>query len=222
MEYKTAIFDMDGTILDTLSDITNAANAAMRFARTPERTEEEVRRFVGNGAYKLIERCLPAGTERRRIEEVLAFYRPYYETHAENKTAPYPGISSLLSALKLRGIRLAVVSNKPDGAVKRLAARYFHGLFDLAIGERPGLRVKPYPDLMEVAMGLLRADPAETVYIGDSDVDIETAKNAGISCISVSWGFRDEAFLKRSGASVIVKDADALYEAITGDIHSLP
>jgi len=205
---------MDGTILDTLEDLTDAVNAAMRFARAPERTRDEVRAFVGNGAYKLMERCLPAGTSRARVEEVLAFYRPYYESHAAEKTAPYAGIPALLAELRRQGMRLAVASNKPDGAVKRLAAQYFPGLFDAAVGERPGLRVKPSPDLLLVAMNLLHAAPEDTVYVGDSDVDIATAKAAGVPCISVSWGFRSEEFLRERGAQHIVYTARELYEAV--------
>lgn len=217
MRYTTAILDMDGTILDTLEDLHTSVNAAMRWAGAPERTLEEVRQFVGNGAYKLIERSLPAGTKRARIEQVLSFYRPYYETHAQIHTRPYPGIPETLAALRERGVRLAVASNKPDGAVKQLAARYFPGLFDVAVGDRTGLRVKPAPDLVTVAMNVLRADPAATVYIGDSDVDIETAKNAGLACISVAWGFRDETFLLRRGAQTIVHTTQELYDAIIAD-----
>lgn len=222
MLYKTAIFDMDGTILDTLADLTDSVNAAMCWVGAPERSIDEVRRFVGNGAYKLIERSLPDGTGRGRIEDVLNFYRPYYETHSRLKTAPYAGIPEVLSELRSNGIRLAVASNKPDGAVKQLAAHYFPGLFDTAVGDRAGLRVKPAPDLLQVAMGVLGADAASTVYVGDSDVDIETAKNAGIPCISVAWGFRDEDFLRENGARTIVHDAAALYAAITGDTHAFP
>ena len=217
MKYKTAIFDMDGTILDTLEDLTDAVNAAMRFARAPERTPDEVRAFVGNGAKKLMERSLPAGTSRARVEEVLAFYRPYYESHAAEKTAPYAGIPALLAELRRQGMRLAVASNKPDGAVKRLAAQYFPGLFDAAVGERPGLRVKPAPDLLLVAMQLTGARPEETVYIGDSDVDIATAANTGTACVSVAWGFRDEAFLRKNGAKRVVCSAQELYAALTED-----
>ena len=217
MRYTTAVFDMDGTILDTLQDIHHSVNAAMRWAGAPERTLDEVRQFVGNGAYKLIERSLPAGTSRRRIEEVLQFYKPYYETHAEIQTCPYGGIPETLAALREQGVRLAVASNKPDGAVKRLAERYFPGLFNAAVGDRMGLRVKPSPDLLLVAMQLLHADPSETVYIGDSDVDIATAANTGITCVSVGWGFRDEAFLREHGAGSIVFTAQELFDQIIGD-----
>lgn len=217
MTCKAAIFDMDGTILDTLDDLTDAVNAAMRWAGAPERTRDEVRRFVGNGAYKLMERSLPEGTPRSRVEEVLNFYRPYYELHSAEKTCPYAGLPETLKALRARGVRLAVASNKPDGAVKRLAANYFPGLFDAAVGDREGLRVKPAPDLLLVAMRLLHAAPEETVYIGDSDVDIATARNAGAPCISVAWGFRDEALLRERGAERIAFTARELEELILAD-----
>lgn len=216
VRYRAAVFDMDGTVLDTLRDITDAVNAAMRFARTPERTEAEVRQFVGNGARKLMERSLPPGTPPQRVEEVLNFYRPYYETHALVRTAPYPGVPEALQALRRAGVRLAVASNKPDGAVKRLAGHCFPGVFDAALGDRPGLRVKPSPDLLQAAMGLLHAEPESTVYVGDSDVDVATAENAGVACLSVAWGFRDEEFLRANGARTVVQTPAQLLECILG------
>ena len=213
---------MDGTILDTLADLTDSVNAAMRWAGAPEHSIDDVRRFVGNGAQKLIERSLPTGTARSRVEEVLNFYRPYYETHAQNRTCPYPGIPEALARLRGAGVRLAVASNKPDGAVKLLAARYFPGLFDAAFGDRQGLRVKPAADLLLVAMNLLHAEPGTTVYIGDSDVDIATAKNAGVDCISVAWGFRDEPFLLENGAQTVAHDADELVASILKDTPAFP
>lgn len=222
MRYNAAIFDMDGTLLDTLADLHAAVNASMRWAGAPERSIDEVRRFVGNGAYKLIERSLPAGTPRARIEQVLAFYRPYYEMYAQHLTAPYPGIPEALRRLRSGGVRLAIASNKPDGAVKQLAERYFPGLFDAALGDRTGLRVKPAADLLLVSMNLLHTEPGTTVYIGDSDVDIETARNAGVDCISVSWGFREEAFLLQNGAQTLVHSAGELTSAILGDTPPLP
>lgn len=212
---------MDGTILDTLGDLTDSVNAAMRWAGAPERSMDEVRRFIGNGAKKLMERSLPAGTSRARIDEVLNFYRPYYETHAQRLTAPYPGIPEALAAMRGAGLRLAVASNKPDGAVKRLAAHYFPAMFDAVIGDRPGLRVKPAADLLRAAMELLHAEPDSAVYIGDSDVDIATAKIAGIDCVSVAWGFRDEAFLRENGAQTIVHSARELLAAIGADTPAL-
>lgn len=215
MGYKTVIFDMDGTILDTLGDITDSVNASMRWAGAPEKTLAEVRASIGSGARKLIERCLP-DTMQHRLEDVLLFYRPYYETHAAIRTQPYPGIPEQLEMLRNAGVRVAVASNKPAPAVKQLAARYFPGCFDIAIGERTGLRPKPAPDLLLVAMQLLRVTPEETVYIGDSDVDVMTAAGTGVDIISAGWGYRDADVLRQAGASVIAQSPDELFSLITG------
>ncbi len=214
MGYKAAIFDMDGTILDTLEDLTDSVNAALRWAGYPERTLDEVRSFVGNGALKLVERAVPAGTGAADIRRVLDFYRPYYQEHAEEKTRPYPGIPEALSALRAAGVKLAVVSNKPHGATVKLAARYFPGAFDAVLGARDGVPVKPAPDLLEAVMGSLGAAPEETAYIGDSDVDIETAKNTGTACVSVAWGFRSEGFLREHGADLTVRNGEELLAAL--------
>ncbi len=214
MGCNAAIFDMDGTILDTLDDIRDSINAALVWAGFPERSLDEVRAFIGNGAARLVERAVPAGTDSQTTEEVLAWYKPYYEAHAAVKTGPYPGIPAALSALKAAGVKLAVVSNKPDRAVKKLAERYFPGLFDAAIGVREGAAVKPAPDTLFEAMALLGATAADTVYVGDSDVDIATAKNAGTLCISVTWGFRSEAFLRESGGTVFARDEEELRRLI--------
>ena len=221
MKYSAAIFDMDGTILNTLTDLSASVNAAMRWAGAPEVSEEEVRRHLGNGARKLIERCLPQDM-RKDTDTVLNYYRPYYETHAAILTEPYPGIPETLKALRSCGVRIAVVSNKPDGAVKLLSARYFPGVFDIAIGERKGLRTKPSPDLVEVAVQLLHAAPESTVYIGDSEVDILTAANTGIRCISVDWGYRDTDTLIGAGAEAIAHTPSELYNLITGNILPSP
>ena len=214
MTYKAAIFDMDGTILDTLADLCASVNASLRREGFPERTIGEVRAFVGNGAAKLIERAVPAGTDAEAMRRVLDFYRPYYEAHAQIRTAPYPGVPEALDALRAADVKLAVVSNKPDGAAGKLAARYFPGVFGAVIGARDGTAVKPAPDLLLAAMDALGVRPEETVYVGDSDVDIATAKNAGCDCISVAWGFREESFLRAHGAARIVRDAAALAAAI--------
>lgn len=215
MRYRAAIFDMDGTILDTLEDLRGSVNAALRREGFPERRLEEIRAFVGNGAAKLIERAVPDGTDAETTRRVLAFYKPYYEAHAQIRTAPYPGIAAMLAALRSAGGKLAVVSNKPDPAVKALAAHYFPGMFDLALGARDGVAVKPAPDMLRAALSLLGAEPSEAVYIGDSDVDVATAANAGLPCVSVLWGFRDEAFLRAHGARCFARDADELLALLT-------
>lgn len=215
MRYRAAIFDMDGTILDTLEDLRGSVNAALRREGFPERSLEEIRSFVGNGAAKLIERAVPDGADAETTRRVLAFYKPYYEAHAQIRTAPYPGIAAMLASLRSAGMKLAVVSNKPDPAVKPLAAHYFPQTFDIALGARDGMAIKPAPDMLRAALSLLGVEPSEAVYIGDSDVDIATAANAGLPCVSVLWGFRDEAFLRAHGARHFARDADELFALLT-------
>ncbi len=214
MRYQTAIFDMDGTILETLEDMCASVNVTMDHVGYPRRTMDEVRRFVGNGAAKLIERCMPAGTEDPRYPAALEFYRAYYDAHAQIKTGPYPGIPELLNQLSREGVRLAVVSNKPDEAVRALTERYFPGVFPVAIGNRDGWATKPAPDSVYEAMRLLGARRESTVYVGDSDVDVDTARNAGLDSVIVTWGFRDEDFLRAHGAQHLAHNADELYEML--------
>lgn len=214
MRYQTAIFDMDGTILETLEDMCASVNVTMDHVGYPRRTMDEVRRFVGNGAAKLIERCMPAGAEDPRYPAALEFYRAYYDAHAQIKTGPYPGIPELLNQLSREGVRLAVVSNKPDEAVRALTERYFPSVFPVAIGNRDGWATKPAPDSVYEAMRLLGARRESTVYVGDSDVDVDTARNAGLDSVIVTWGFRDEDFLRAHGAQHLAHNADELYEML--------
>ena len=214
MRYQTAIFDMDGTILETLEDMCASVNVTMDHVGYPRRTMDEVRRFVGNGAAKLIERCMPAGAEDPKYPAALEFYRAYYVAHAQIKTGPYPGIPELLNKLSREGVRLAVVSNKPDEAVRALTERYFPGVFPVAIGNRDGWATKPAPDSVYEAMCLLGARRESTVYVGDSDVDVDTARNAGLDSVIVTWGFRDEDFLRAHGAQHLAHNADELYEML--------
>ena len=214
MRYQTAIFDMDGTILETLEDMCASVNVTMDHVGYPRRTMDEVRRFVGNGAAKLIERCMPAGAEDPRYPAALEFYRAYYDAHSQIKTGPYPGIPELLNQLSREGVRLAVVSNKPDEAVRALTERYFPGVFPVAIGNRDGWATKPAPDSVYEAMRLLGARRESTVYVGDSDVDVDTARNAGLDSVIVTWGFRDEDFLRAHGAQHLAHNADELYEML--------
>ena len=214
MRYQTAIFDMDGTILETLADMCASVNVTMDHVGYPRRTMDEVRRFVGNGAAKLIERCMPAGAEDPRYPAALEFYRAYYDAHAQIKTGPYPGIPELLNQLSREGVRLAVVSNKPDEAVRALTERYFPGVFPVAIGNRDGWATKPAPDSVYEAMRLLGARRESTVYVGDSDVDVDTARNAGLDSVIVTWGFRDEDFLRAHGAQHLAHNTDELYEML--------
>ena len=191
-----------------------SVNVTMNHVGYPRRTMDEVRRFVGNGAAKLIERCMPAGAEDPRYPAALEFYRAYYDAHAQIKTGPYPGIPELLNQLSREGVRLAVVSNKPDEAVRALTERYFPGVFPVAIGNRDGWATKPAPDSVYEAMRLLGARRESTVYVGDSDVDVDTARNAGLDSIIVTWGFRDEDFLRAHGAQHLAHNTDELYEML--------
>lgn len=211
MKYKLAIFDMDGTILNTLDDLAASVNYALRMTGYPEHTTEEVSSFVGNGIRKLIERSVPCGINVQNINKVHEEFTAYYTKHCADKTKPYDGICELLNKLHGNGCKTAVVSNKADYAVQALCERYFKGQFDMVAGEQqPRYNKKPAPDLVELVMEKLEVKHNETVYIGDSDVDILTALNAGIDCITVDWGFRSRDFLIQNGADIIVSDAAEL------------
>ncbi len=216
MNYTLAVFDMDGTILDTLEDLAASLNFALKGEGFPTRTLDEVRNFVGNGVRKLVERGVPGTASAAEIDEVYAAFIVHYKEHCADSTRPYDGILSLLKQLKKAGCKTAVVSNKADFAVKELCVRYFDGLFDAAVGERPGVKKKPAPDSVNEVLRLLSKDKADTVYIGDSEVDIETADNAGLSCISIDWGFRDRGFLIAHGAKFIVSAPEELARMVKG------
>ena len=214
MRYDTVLFDMDGTLLDTLEDILNAANHTLRALGYPERTLAEMRRFVGNGAEMQMRRALGPEADEETVRRALALYKPYYAAHCQIRTKPYAGLAELLAELKGRGFRLAVVSNKPDEAVKPLARQHFGTLLDAALGETAQRRRKPAPDMVNDALRALGAERSRAVYVGDSEVDIETAKNAGIACISVCWGFRDREQLIAAGAEKIAANAAELKELL--------
>lgn len=188
------IFDLDGTLLDTLEDLMDATNYALTTCGYPERTLAQLRRFVGNGAYNQIRLSLPEGAAEEEIQRVLSVYKPYYTAHCQIKTRPYAGIPEALAQLKEK-YPLAIVSNKPDAAVKPLCAQYFPGIY--ALGETADCPRKPAPDMVYRAMEAIGAD--RCIYVGDSEVDILTAKNAGIPCLSVLWGFRDRCDLLEAG-----------------------
>ena len=212
MKYKLAIFDMDGTILDTLDDLADSLNHILRSEHYPERTIDEVRNFVGNGIRKLIERALPEHTTQEEIQRIFELFLPYYQEHNAIKTKPYDGVLSLLKELRAAGIATAVVSNKADTAVQELCRVYFPDLFDFSIGEKSGLRRKPAPDAVYATLDALHFFKSEAVYIGDSEVDLATARNSGLDCIAVSWGFRDDAFLKAQGADCIVNAPEQILD----------
>lgn len=212
--YKLAVFDMDGTILDTLEDLKDSTNFALEKCGYPTRSYDEVRRFVGNGIRKLIERAVPEGLTVEQIDRVHEVFTEHYKVHCADTTKAYDGIKPLLEKLRASGVKTAVVSNKADYGVQELCKEYFDGLFDYAVGEREGIRRKPAPDAVNEALRVLGIDKSEAVYIGDSDVDFETAKNAGLPCISVLWGFRDEEFLREKGATLFVRDPAEIYDII--------
>ncbi len=200
MKKKAVLFDMDGTVLDTLEDLARAVNRALEEFGLPAVGRGQVRAALGNGAARLIGACVPAGTAPELTEQVLAWYKPWYAAHCREETRPYEGILPLMEHLKAAGVRMAVVSNKPDGAVQELAAAFFPGLLEAAVGERPGVGRKPDPASVLAAAELLGAGREECVYVGDSEVDVRTAENAGMACVAVTWGFRDEPELRAAGA----------------------
>lgn len=210
---KAVIFDLDGTLLNTLDDLADSTNYALSRFGYPTRTIEEVRQFVGNGVAKLIERAIPEGKNNPNFEKCLAIFKENYAQNMYNKTAPYNGIIEMLSNLKSKGIKIAVVSNKFDLAVKELCKKYFEGVIDFAAGENEaqGIKKKPAPDTVISVLNEFNFAPEDAVYVGDSDVDIMTAKNSKMPCISVTWGFRDEKFLLENGATVLINAPSEIY-----------
>ena len=202
---KAVIFDLDGTLLDTLTDLMHAINNALRMHGYPERTRSEVRMFVGNGIDKLAERAIPGGRTNPDYEAVAADTKRQYALHCEDCTAPYPGIPELLTVLRDKGLAVAVVSNKPDAQVRELCNAHFGDLIQASAGASEQVRLKPAPDTLLHTVSQLGLTPDEAVYCGDSDVDIMTAANAGMPCISVLWGFRDRPDLERAGGSIFVQ-----------------
>lgn len=204
----TIIFDLDGTLLDTLEDLADAVNYALKKYHMPTRTIDEVRCFVGNGVRNLMLRAVPQGEENPVFEEAFLAFKEYYGEHCNDKTKPYDGIMELLNTLKKQGYALGIVSNKIDTAVKELNRKYFTDFIDVAIGEREGVQRKPAPDTVLTALQELGKDKASAIYVGDSEVDVATAKNVGIPCITVLWGFRDKEFLEEEGADKFVSKPD--------------
>lgn len=209
-EYDCYIFDLDGTLLNTLTDLTICCNHALCLSGFPEHTEEEVRGMVGNGIGKLIERAMPKEQLASHYEKVLADFKEYYMQHGLDNTKPYDGIIDLLDALKQRGKRIAVVSNKIQAAAQMLCEQIFGDRIDVVVGESECIRSKPMPDMVEKAISLIGAEKNSCIYIGDSDVDVLTAKNSGLSCISVLWGFKSLEQLVAAGATRIIKSPDEL------------
>lgn len=214
MSYKAVLFDMDGTLLDTLEDLCDSTNHALAQMGYPLRGIEEIRRFIGNGAEKQIRRAVPEGTSEGKIMETLAAFRAYYQDHCQIKTKVYDGLLDVLSELKEKGVKMAVVSNKPDAAVKKLSREYFGDRLDYAIGPSDGVRCKPYPDMAEEALKALGVEKKDAVFVGDSEVDVQTGLNAGLDVIAVSWGFRSRQVVIEAGASKIADNASELEKLI--------
>lgn len=214
MGYSAMIFDMDGTVLNTLEDLAGAVNAMRRHEGLEPLSVDQVRRSVGNGVTVLMNQVLPGGADYPNYEEATAFYRAYYESHSRMKTGPYPGILSLLEQLKGRGIALAVVSNKQDAAVKPLSRAFFGDLMTVSMGvdESSGLRRKPYPDMVFAAMKRMGKQPGECLYVGDSEVDVATARAAGLDCASVTWGFRERTLLESLQPKYLIDRPEQLLE----------
>jgi phosphoglycolate phosphatase len=211
MIYDTYIFDLDGTLLDSLTDLAISCNYALRMNNMPERTIDEVRRFVGNGVKKLMERAIPDGLQNPAFEKTYADFRQHYLVHNLDNTKPYPGIMPLLQRLHSEGKNIAVVSNKFYAATQDLVKHFFGEYITVAIGERENIRKKPAPDTVFEALRQLNASPAGAVYIGDSDVDVMTARNSNIPCISVLWGFRSKEFLIKNGATTFVTAPNEIF-----------
>ena len=214
MKYRLIIFDLDGTLLDTLDDLTDGVNFALRSLSMKERSRSEVLSFVGNGNRVLMERSVPEGTDPETSAVALQKFHEYYSCHYADRTRPYDGIDQLLAELKAMGYLLAVISNKVDYAVQDICRIYFDGIFDFAIGDREGIRRKPASDPVDLCLKELNVRAEQALYIGDSEVDLATAANAGVECLSVDWGFRQHEVLVEAGARTIVSSPDEIKEYI--------
>lgn len=214
MDKDTIIFDLDGTLLNTLEDLHACINYAIDYCGYPKRSIEEIRNFVGNGIKKAIERALPEGTSEEETEKVIAIFKEYYQKHLTEYTKPYDGIIKLLEELRAKGYKTGVVSNKYDKAVKALCKEYFGDLIQTAIGESEEIGKKPNPNGVLKAIKEVNSTKERTIYIGDSEVDIQTAKNANIPCISVLWGFKDKEFLEANGGNIFAKAPEDIIKII--------
>ena len=215
---KNLIFDLDGTLLNTLADLRDSTNFALKKFNFPERTTAEVRNFVGNGLRMLVKRAVPQGTNDKTVDAVLSEMKAHYREHYHDGTAPYDGILPFLRKMKRCDLRMAIVSNKANPMVQLLRTLYFDDLIPVAVGELDGVPRKPAPDMVRIAMQRLGCTEENTVYIGDSEVDIETAKNAGLPCFSVGWGFRTEESLRSAGAETIYCSPAELQKALISQV----
>lgn len=202
--YKAVIFDMDGTILNTLNDLADAVNYVMTKMDMPLHTISEVRAYVGNGLHKTIERAVPEGTTKEKLEEAYELMVKYYRSNCNIKTGPYEGIPELIKEIRQKGIKTAVISNKNDAAVKKLCDEMFEDCFDYSLGDSEGIPLKPDRAMVDITLKALGVKASDSIYVGDSEVDIMTAHNSDMKCISVTWGFRDREFLEEKNADIFV------------------
>ncbi|MBR1425801.1 HAD family hydrolase [bacterium] len=216
MRKKAIIFDLDGTLLNTLEDLTDSTNFALKYFNYPQRTIKEVCHFIGDGVAKLIERAIPYGLDNKDYNKCLEIFKKHYADNMYNKTSPYNGIVEMLKKLKSKGYKIAVVSNKFDFAVEHLCEKYFPNLIDISAGENEalGIKKKPAPDIILKVLDKFNINCEDAIFVGDSDVDILCAKNSNMDCISVVWGFRDENFLKKHGAKIIIQKPAQLFEIL--------
>lgn len=214
MNYKAVIWDLDGTLLDTLEDLMNSVNYGLEGFGMQTITLEMTRRFVGNGVGRLIELAVPKGTDKETTEKVLARFKGHYEEHSLDKTRPYEGVVDVLKRLKEKGYKMAIVSNKIESAVGELAEKFFEGLIDVAIGETPDIPKKPAPDMIFKALDELGVNKDEAIFIGDSDVDVATGINSGLHMLTVLWGFRDEDELTEAGAKIFIRKPEEILEKL--------
>ena len=211
---NTIIFDMDGTVLNTLEDLTVSVNYVLSKFDMPDHSKDEYRKFFGNGIKYALKCAVPEGTSEEVIEKMLPIFRDHYNEHCLDRTKPYDGITDLMSRLKAKGYKMAIVSNKIDSAVKELNDRFFSEYVDVAIGEKPGIKRKPAPDTVLAALDELGSQKEDAIYIGDSEVDYQTALNSDLPCISVLWGFRDKDFLISKGADVFAETPEEVYDIL--------
>lgn len=209
-KYDVILFDLDGTVLDTLADLVNSVNHVLAEFGYPLRSTEEIRSFLGNGIRKLMERALPGAVESERFEEILNCFREYYTAHCEEETKPYSGITSMIEKMKAEGITVGLVSNKNDGAVQALVKSFFPGIFDVVVGQQEPITPKPASDMVDFALKILGLPNERCLYVGDSEVDRMTAQNAGMDCALVTWGFRDPEFLAVLDAKVLISQPNEL------------
>lgn len=216
MGYKAIIWDLDGTLLDTLQDLADAVNHSLEAYGLPVRTKEEIRAIVGRGIRHLVENAVPTGTDPATTDAVFGEFCTYYAAHSADSTAPYAGIPAMLEKVSRAGVKMAIVSNKADFAVQDLVMRYFGEEITLAVGAREDIPKKPEPDMVEYALARLGVTKAEAAYVGDSEVDVLTARNTGMDCLAVDWGFRSRETLREAGAKRIFSTPQELMEAILG------